>query len=319
MCRVLYFFSLILLWSCNAQNKNARIAGKWKSYLADSVTFDYLELNKDGTGRKGFGQTIEGKDSLFERHIATFKITSWKLQGDKLTLQADHALDYSPGFEYKVKWNTPGQIELTGENIDLDIFPSQKNRSRFTRTVRYIHADSLEVETSASFRRCIVWEKPFTYQKADSLSSKAIYRGFDDLIPYLLGCKDEFPFASSYKDNPYSITVPHNFTRLSLGFGKYEFYYTLYADSDPNAENRIEIYYDFDNSIRDAFFRDLDKDKINAKLLSISGKDVYQYINYDGKRAGRCIIGNSLIVAYYTVDPKLEPLLLRCIASFEYR
>ena len=73
----LILISILLAFQTSAQTDKDKLVGDWKYYLKDRTSFEFLRLNPDGTGLKCFGQTINGRDSLFLNHITTLFITNW--------------------------------------------------------------------------------------------------------------------------------------------------------------------------------------------------------------------------------------------------
>jgi hypothetical protein len=71
----LTFIFLFFCLQLTAQTDKDKLAGDWKLYLKDKISFEFLRLNSDGTGLKCFGQTINGNDTFFLNHVTTLQIT----------------------------------------------------------------------------------------------------------------------------------------------------------------------------------------------------------------------------------------------------
>src|SRR5688572_2093543 len=117
---VCLFSSLVV----QSQLDKKYFTGEWKNYLADSITFEYLRLNEDGTGLKCFGQTWDGEDSLFYGHITTLAIDNWRVENDKLIIQTRDRLSFNINPYHQVKKVDDSSFAMMGEHLNVGIHPS---------------------------------------------------------------------------------------------------------------------------------------------------------------------------------------------------
>lgn len=186
-----YIYILVLTLSCfesEAQTNKDRLIGDWKFYLSDKTNFEFLRLNSDGTGIKCFGNTINGKDSLFVDHITTLIIKNWKVENKRLIIESTNNLSFDINPNYKLTFQDNDQIQLQGEHLIFNRFPSWLNRKDFDRTVTYQKANKISLGYGATVATCITREKIFSFTPVDSSTQIVEYKGFHDLIPHIISC-----------------------------------------------------------------------------------------------------------------------------------
>jgi hypothetical protein len=310
---------LLGIFSSPAQTGKRNLAGLWKCYLDDRINFDYLQLNVDGTGLKCFGQTINGKDSLLTDHITALVITKWEDKGDYLYLNSRNTLSYLPDPAYAIHWIDEDKVELTGEHLKFNLYPSILNRKEFARTVTYQKAERITGDYGVASAACIVAPNTVTFTPIDSSTSMARYGGFDDLIPHIVSCQPGYVYAQHYKDPPYQLAVPSSVKNTSYGFGEGNFYISLNSPEGDTPITSIVLYYDFNGKYRSFYFSQLKGGKEKTDIVRVNNHDIYRSINWQGKFAGEVFLEKGLSVAYYTKDKRIEGLLQQCVASFEYR
>jgi len=311
---ILFLFTFNLLIG---QDRNKNFIQEWKSYLADNSTFEYLKLNSDGTGFKGFGKTIKSKDTIFINHFSSLKITNWNTKNGVLNIYSEHSLTYNPSIKYQIINNNEAELKITGDHLKLNIYPSNLNKTTFNRTVNYKNAKHLLGEQGVKKSPCIYKSKIFTFKHVDSLYIKASYKGFKDLIPHIVSCHPDYEYSKSYKDLPYQLKLPNNLNKWSFGFGNRLFNISL--DSYDETETSIVIYYDFKNENKEFFFSQIEKGKEEKKTINLNNKEIFLFKNWQNKFSGKVFYSNNIYVAYYTKDKRLEELLRNCITSFEYK
>lgn len=317
-----YLLTLTLALSCVlsiAQSDRDKLIGEWKLYLSDNINFEFLRLNPDGTGIKCFGQTTNGKDSLFKNHITTLLITSWKVEKQDLIIQSNNGLSFEINPRYKLSILNDEKIQLEGEHLIYNLYPSWLNRKEFSRTVTYQKANSIPKGYGTATANCISREKVFSFKPIDNEIHTAEYKGFIDLIPHIVGCNHGYTYVQKYYDPGYTLTVPNSICEYSFGFGNKQFYISLNSADGDTAETSIVIYYDFDDEIKNNFFERIKTGKEEKDLINQNNRDIYKMINWQGKYEGRVFLDNSILVAYYTKDEKLQETLQKCIASFKYK
>lgn len=311
---MLSFFLALL---STAQTDKDKLTGDWKYYLNDKSSFEFLRLNPDGTGLKCFGRTIDGKDSFFLNHITTLHITSWRIEKGKLFLDSKNKVSFTVNPEYRFELDDQNNLTMDGEHLIFYLYPSHLNREYFQRTVKYQKTTEIPPGYGVKTATCIVEERDlFSFQPIDSFTQLAKYKGFDDLIPHIVGCKHGYVYKQTYHDRPYSLTIPWSVPGWSFGFGNQNFY--LRFDSDVKTEWTIVIYYDFDDRMKDFYFSEIKSGKEKQNIVRENNLEIYKIINWESKYEGKVFLPNSIIVAYYTTDVKLEDRLQKCIASFKY-
>jgi hypothetical protein len=315
-------FLLILFFPCLrlfAQTNRDKLIGDWKFYLRDNINFEFLRLNGDGTGIKCSGQTINGKDSLFENHITALLITNWKIDKQNLIIQSNNNLSFNINPNYKLAILNDDKIQLEGEHLMYNLFPSWLNRKEFSRTLIYQRASTIQTGHGITTMTCISKEKIFTFKPIDANTQIVEYIGFPDLIPHLVSCNYGFEYAPKYFDPPYSIVIPTLIKHHSFGWGNKNFYISLNSEDNDSSETSIVIYYDFDDKMKSYYFSEINNGKEKKHIVRQNNLNIYKTINWQGKFEGKVFLENSLFVAYYTRNQKLEEMLQKCITSFKYK
>jgi|GEM_PF-3471051 len=303
-----------------AQTDKDKLVGDWKLYLKDKTNFEFLRLNSVGTGLKCFGQTINGKDTLFLDHITTLQITRWKVVKAKLILESNNTVSFKVDPEYKLSFHENDKIELEGEHLIFYLYPSILNRKEFQRSVKYQKADKIPRDYGVNTASCIVKDRHlFTLNQIDDATQLAIYRGFDDLIPYIVSCSNGYEYTQRYYDPPYSLEIPRSIHKWSFGFGNKEFYISFNSDDSDTSETSIVIYYDFGNEMKDYHFSQLQKGKNKKEVVKQNNLEIYKTINWQGKYEGKVFLDKAIVIAYYTRDEKSQEKLQKCITSFKYK
>jgi hypothetical protein len=303
-----------------AQTDKDKLVGDWKLYLKDKTSFEFLRLNSDGTGLKCFGQTINGKDTLFLNQITTLQITKWKVAKAKLILESNNTVSFTVNPEYKLFFLENDKIELDGEHLIFYLYPSILNRKEFQRSVIYQRADKMPKDYGVNTASCIVEDKHlFVFSQIDSTIQLAVYKGFDDLIPYIVSCNAGYEYVQKYHDPPYSLEIPTSIHKWSFGFGNKSFYISFNSDDSDSSETSIVIYYDFDNEMKNYYFSQIQKGKEKKEIVRQNNLDIYKTTNWQGKYEGKVFLDNSLVVAYYTRDEMFEEKLQKCITSFKFK
>jgi len=309
------FFSLHL----TAQTGKDKLVGDWKLYLKDKTSFEFLRLNADGTGLKCFGKTINGKDTFFLDHVTALEITNWKIVKSKLILASNNTVSFKVNPEYKLSFLENDKIKLDGEHLIIYLYPSILNRQEFQRSVTYQRADNIPEGYGVNTATCIVKDRAlFSFKQIDNTTQLAVYKGFDDLIPFIVSCHNEYEYVQKYHDPSYSLAIPSSIHRWSFGFGNKKFYISFNSEDSDTSETFIVIYYDFDNTMKDYYFSQLQKGKEKKDIVKQNNLDIYKTINWEGKYEGKIFLDNSIVIAYYTRDEKFQDKLQRCIASFKY-
>ena len=145
------------------------------------------------------------------------------------------------------------------------------------------------------------------------------YKGLEDLIPHIVGCKFGFEYAQKYYDPPYSLILPNSIHHWTNGFGNKNFYVSFDTDKDDSSETSIVVYYDFADEMKDYYFSQMKKGNEKKDIVKSNNLDIYKGLNWQGKYEGKVFLKNSIIVAYYTKNDALQPILQKCICSFKYK
>ncbi|MFC0776055.1 hypothetical protein [Terrimonas alba] len=314
------FIFLFFCLQATAQPVKDKLVGDWKFYLKDKTSFEFLRLSSDGTGIKCFGQTINGKDSLFLNHVTTLLITNWLVEKRKLSIESENAVSFKVNPEYILDLDDNNILRLEGEHLIFYLYPSHLNRSEFKRTVIYQRADKIPKDYGVKTAKCIVEDRHlFSIQQIDSTTQLATYKGFDDLIPYIVSCNNGFEYVQNYYDPPYSLTIPNSIHKWSFGFGNKEFYISFNSDDGDTSETSIVIYYDFDNELKTFFFNQLNSGKVKKNVVNLNGLTIYKTQYTQDKFEGRIFYDNQIIIMYYTKNEKIQDDLQNSLASFKYK
>jgi hypothetical protein len=313
------FLLLFLTLRTSAQTERDKLVGDWKCYLKDKSSFEFLRLNSDGTGLKCFGQTIDARDSLFLNHVTTLLITNWRIEKGKLFLDSKNTVSFKVNSEYSFQLDNQNNLKLEGEHLIFYLYPSYLNRKEFQRTITYQKAEKTPSGYGVNTASCIVKQRNlFSFHPIDSLTQLAEYKGFDDLIPYIVACNHGYEYTQKYHDAAYSLIIPKSVRGWSFGFGNKNFYIRFDSEDD-KPETSIVIYYDFDDEMKDFYFSEIKEGKEKKNIVRQNNLDIYKTTNWEGKHEGKVFLPNSIIVAYYTRDKKLEEILQNCIVSFKYK
>lgn len=311
---------LILSIAVFGQSKADFYVGEWKSYQTDNSTFDYLKLNKDGTGIKAIGKTINGQDTILKDHHSFMQITKWKVKKKELTFELKHGLMYEPNGTYIIEKTNDKTLNLLGDHFELGIYPSPLNKETFRRSLTFTNSKFIDKENyGVKTDTCLFEIQIITFEELDSTFQTAIYKGFDDLIPHLMGCTQEYKFVKNYHDPPYQINLPMDFNSWSYGYGDDNFYISLENREDSLTETSIVIYYDFTDRSKNHYFSQIESGKEEKNLISFNGKDLYLFTNWQKKYSGKIFYDNHIYIGYYTQDKSKEETLRECIASFKYK
>ena len=316
----LTFIFLFICLQLTAQTDKDKLIGDWKLYLKDKTNFEFLRLKSDGTGLKCFGQTINGKDSLFLNHVTTLQITKWRVVKAKLILESDNTVSFNVNPEYRLSFFGNDKIGLDGEHLIFYLYPSILNRKEFQRSVTYQRSDKIPQNYGVNTASCIVEDRNlFSFNQIDNATQLAVYKGFEDLIPSIVSCNNGYEYSQKYHDPSYSLSIPSSIRKWSFGFGNKSFYISFNSEDSDTSETSIVIYYDFNNEMKDYYFSQIQKGKEKKEVVNQNNLDIYKTINWQGKYEGKVFLDNSIVVAYYTRDAKFQEKLQKCITSFKYR
>jgi hypothetical protein len=316
----LIFIFLIPFLQATAQSDKDKLVGDWKFYLKDRTNFEFLRLNSDGTGVKCFGQTINDKDTLFLNHITTLEITNWKVSKGKLILESNNSVSFKVNPEYRYSLLNNDKIELIGEHLIFFLYPSILNRKEFQRSVTYQKADKIPKDYGVKAAKCLVEDRHlFSIRQIDSTTQLVTYKGFDDLIPYIVSCNNGYEYTQKYYDPPYSFTIPNSIHKWSFGFGNKEFYISFNSDDNDTTETSIVIYYDFDNELKNFFFDQLNTGKVKKNVVNLNGLTIYKTHYTQDKFEGRIFYDNQIILMYYTKNEKIQNELQKSLVSFKHK
>lgn len=320
MRRRLIFIFLFLGLQVTAQPDKDQLIGDWKLYLKDNTSFEFLRLNANGTGIKCFGQTLNGKDTLFLNHVTALLITNWQTKRNTLVIKSNNTVSFNPKPGYKFKFLDKDKIELEGEHLIFYLYPSILNRKEFQRIVTYQRAEKVSKDYGVNTASCIVEDRSlFSFKQIDKTIQLVTYKGFEDLIPYIMSCNNGYEYTQKYHDPSYDLTIPSSLHKWSFGFGNKNFYISFNSEDTDTSETSIVVYYDFDNEMKDYYFSQIEKGKEKKDIVKQNNLDIYKTINWQGKYEGKVFLDNSIIIAYYTRDKKFQETLQKYIASFKYK
>lgn len=311
---------LIISISVFGQKNTDFYVGEWKSYLSDNSSFEYLKLNKDGTGIKAIGKTINGKDTILNDNHSYLEITNWKVKKKELTIELSHKLMYEPNGVYIIESKNDKSVTLLGDHFETGVYPSPLNKETFRRSVTFTNSKFIDIENyGGKTDTCLFEMQIIEFNEVDSTFQTLSYKGFDDLIPHLLGCTQEYKFVSKFNDPPYELLLPADFNSWSFGYGDDDFYISFGNENDSITETSIVIYYDFVDSNKNQYFSQIDKGKEVKNMIPFESKELYLFKNWQKKSSGKIFYDKHMYVGYYTHDKTKEDVLRKCIASFIYK
>jgi hypothetical protein len=308
VCALVFLTATFML---RAQEKDDYFIKEWKSYYEDGISFDYLQLAANGEGVRAFGQTINGKDTLFlERGI---RIIDWRVMADTLFVIAA-TMPGRPYYRYTISRKEKDHFDAIEENDLLRIY--DKNKKNLKR-LSFRLATNLPVTTNAPALPCIYDLNLFTFQETNAVYKLVKKKAIENIIGHLVNCKSGFQYVTTYTDRPFQLKLPKYLGEYSFGTGDNKFYISFNDLADSPARS-IVVYYDFNNEGRDYFFKQLKEGKQALDTLVVDHKKVYRFKNWQGKYAGQLFLPNNIIVGYYTLDKAAEQQLQECIASFKF-
>ena len=319
MKNILTILIIQLLFATSLVAQNKKYVGEWKSYLSDKTTFQYLKLNSDKTGIKAIGKTINGKDTILSENHSFLKITNWKIKKKKLVVQIEHNLNYNPNNVYEIKSTNKDSLVLLGDHFELGIYPSRLNKNSFNKIVNYVDTKSIKGDFGLKTKTCLGEMELFQFEKIDDDFISAKYIGFNDIIPHLTGCTQDYEFVSSYIDPAYELRLPKGFDFWHLGWGNNSLTISFIDKTDKTSETSISINYDFKDEDKKHYFRQIEKGKEIENKIIFADKELYQFINWQKKTSGKIFYDNNIYVSYYTFDKNKEQILKECISSFKYK
>jgi hypothetical protein len=184
----------------------------------------------------------------------------------------------------------------------------------------YQKADKIPKDYGVNTTNCIVKDRHlFLLTQIDSATQLAVYKGFDDLIPSIVSCNNGYEYTQKYHDPPYSLKIPSSIHKWTFGFGNKKFYISFDSEDSDTSETSVVIYYDFDNEMKEYYFSQIEKGKEKKQIIKENDIDIYNTINWQGKFEGKVFLDNSIVLAYYTRNEKLQEKLQKCITSFKYK
>jgi hypothetical protein len=71
--------------------------------------------------------------------------------------------------------------------------------------------------------------------------------------------------------------------------------------------------------MKEYYFSQIEKGKEKKEIIKENDLEIYKTINWQGKFEGKVFLDNSIVVAYYTRDERLQERLQKCITSFKYK
>lgn len=189
----IFILNSVLLFS---QKRDFFYAKKWKSYNDDSIFFDYLKLEKDGSGIKAIGTTFNKKDEIKTEDQSYLIIKNWFLKADTLIL---FFKNQSLPDSFIVKKNSAIQFEAFGKHsVYLSVSKNKKNK---------IYEDYNVLESYYIPNQCFKNGDPFKVKKHNKALNKVEYSGFGNLIQQIVSCFD-FRYVFSLPDPPYNLLIP---------------------------------------------------------------------------------------------------------------
>lgn len=234
----------------HAQEKDNYYIREWKSYYEDSISFEYLKLTAKGDGVRAFGQTINGKDTLFlDRGI---KIVNWLVTADTLFVMAE-IMPGRPYYRYTINKKENNHFEAIEENDLLRIYDKNKKN---LKKLNFKVADNANANANVrvSIAQCIYEMDLFAFQEIDAVYKLVKKKAIENIIDHILNCKAGFQYVTTYKDKPFKLTIPKYLGKYSFGSGDNNFYIS-FDDFAGVLDRSIVVYYDFKNEHKEFFLR----------------------------------------------------------------
>lgn len=286
-----------------AQKRNPFYARKWKSYNPDYIFFDYLKLNKDGTGIKAIGMTINEKDKIKTEDESYLVIKDWVTKKDTLILRYQN---HSTPDSFIIKKNSKIQFEAFGlHSIYPTLSISKKRENK-------IYEDYNVLESYYLPRRCFESGNPFKIKKCNKNLNKLVYSGFDNLIQQISPCFD-FRYVLTIYDPKYTLIIPKKLNVISFGATSSSFSYTFSHEND-SINTQIIIHYIFDEIYSEDNYNIPELD-----YIQFNNKKIYLSKNWKGLDTGTVFYTKNLQVIYYTENHNQETQLKKCITSLKFK
>lgn len=312
-CTLFFLFNLLKIFS---QTNDPSFAKTWKSYYSDDISFVYLKLNADGTGKKLFGQTIHQKDTLYtdnsQGNLWWFNI------GDTIFLTVGKYKSMYPNYKCLVSNKSKKSMDVLGYRlIGSDSALYTKNELLSFRptvdTFHFVNIDFYEHNSNWKQEECYFSLDSWKAESIDSVFTWMHKKAYNDIIPFLYNCNSDCIFTKAYPDPAYKFKLPSRATKISYGVRNNN----LYINFTDEEVTNITIHYNFKGDNKGSFFENL---KANDKCDSviIEDKKIYLFKNWQEKLAGEYFINNVLSISYYTTKAEDEGILRECITSFTF-
>lgn len=287
---------------------------EWKRYYNDSISFKYLKLTKNGTNLIAFGQTLNGKDTIYQYDHNV--INDWHINDDTLTLLTNFR-DGQMIRKYLIRNKKRNSFEASGLNSKVPNF--LKDSAWYSQNeFKFIDSKTLKGCYGTNNAKCLSELSLFTYEALDSLNNNFDYKGVGNIIPHIMNCGTGSMYVSSFEDSPYRLKVPKTLDNYSFEFDDNEFEIILSSSSD-TIETCIVIYFDFIGYSKKDFLKRFKPGRLKAEKIIENNKEIYLFKNLSNEYSGEVFYDKHIHIGYYTRNAKLESQLRDCISSFKYK
>lgn len=310
------FFPLILN-PPHYRKRNRRLTREWRKYEGGSTIFEFIKLNPDGTGTKGYGRDFNGNIIYFTNDSHFLEINDWYITNKKLYLHTDSKYLFSRLSKYKFSDNGDAII-LDGYHLRNDVLNDVTPKDQLLRKIRYEaynpNSHDGKIET------CFTFMGLLEFKKKNDKFSEARIRAVDDIIPHLMSCPSTSfdPDAVQFTIPEIKLLVPAGFNNTMHSYGQSSCGITM---SEYKAEDGsfIGITYDIDGEVKKNFLKKIESGKINAEKVTVNGFEIFKYNSGYFPAEAMIFLNENIIVRYNTMDTEFEDLLLECVTSIKIK
>ena len=175
---------------------------------------------------------------------------------------------------------------------------------------------------------CIGNLKYYQFDVLDSTIMNLTVSGFQNISSNIRNCETSskkemreltgmkvFNYPDSCSTKPFTISIPRTFwTEIQSSTGNYDYTLRLVELNDKNT--LITISYDMDNSHKASILENSAKKTNETSKITIEGKTIHVYRNWQNKYAGSIITKHGITVNYYTSSKDKVKYLQKCISTF---
>ncbi len=309
MKKILLMF-LVLFIQANffAQTRDSFFVGQWRGYAAESPGFDYLRLDKNGTGLKSFGKIVNEENTFIGEEVMI--LTNWYVEKDTLFIVPFKTPRTPSLIKYVISNKALEEFEAIEQSAISESLSEENHGKKKNRFI----ADKTKLIKDPE--NCISNFELFKKDSIDSKNQIVRYRGFENLLLYI--CKPYLDFGTSFQDPGYELIIPKRLDKFGIGYSEHGIEYTFTRNSKLEDYSSITIFYDFDDGRKNALMKSMQEEEGAVTKIDFEGKDMYLFKAQVGHFNGRIYYENPIFIQYTTSSSESEEHFRKCIASFRY-